>query len=64
VQEFIFISKTNQGTMAWRCHPTYHVCDEALGLGAWAGRWARAAVVLVDEKWYLPFGIVFDVFYF
>jgi len=36
----------------------------ALGLGARAGRWASAAVMLVDEKWCLPFGIVFDVFYF
>jgi len=51
--------------MAWRCHPTYHVCDEALALSGWAGRWLRAAAMLVDEKWDLPFfGIVFEVFYF
>ena len=62
--EFVFISESNQGTMAWRCHPTYHVCDEALALGGRAGCWVRAAVVLVDEKWDLPFGIVFEVFIF
>ena len=50
--------------MAWRGHPTYHVCDGALGLGGRAGRWLRGAVALVDRKWYLPFGIVFEVFYF
>jgi len=45
--------------MAWRCHPTYHVCDEALGLSGRAGLWVRAPVMLNDEKWYLPFAIVY-----
>jgi len=62
--EFVFISESNQGTMAWRCHPTYHVCAEALGLGGRGGHWVRAALMLGDEKWDLPFGIVFEVFYF
>ena len=50
--------------MAWRWHPTYHVCDEALGLGGRAGRRVRAAVMY--EWWYLlaAFGIVFEVFIF
>jgi len=51
--------------MAWRRQPTHHVCDEALGLGVGAGRWGQAALMLVDEKLYLPaFGIVFEVFIF